>query len=433
MFQWFSKIWNRGRTLPEDPGSRRIVVNRREAGVYVTEDAALRDATVWACVQYLTRAVGQLPWRVFQEAPNGNAALAEGIDAQQLDWLLHHRPNPEMGSFTWRQSMLGMALLWGNAYAEIQWNRRNTAFALWPIHPSRVVPRRDLNGTLFYQVWNNAGGSIDMAAEDIFHLRGFGDGAVGYNVVEYAARTIGWSQATETFGATYFSEGMNPSGIVEMPAGMTPEGLDEMKAAMKALYKGPRGERTMFLDAGAKFTRLATTPNDSQFVETQQHQVEAICRWFGVPPHKVMHLLRATFSNIEHQSIEVVVDCVTPWVKAFEEEANFKLLGENRSGLYTKMNLNGLLRGDSISRMQFYKGLHELGVPINTILQLEDMNGIGPNGDVSFVSNNVQTIDQAIKGKPQPATAAPAASQPEPKMPPTAKGKRKLNGHAVAN
>jgi hypothetical protein len=34
-----------------------------------------------------------------------------------------------------------------------------------------------------------------------------------------------------------------------------------------------------------------------------------------VPPHKVMHLLRATFSNIEHQSIEVVVDSVTPWAR----------------------------------------------------------------------------------------------------------------------
>ena len=74
----------------------------------------------------------------------------------------------------------------------------------------------------------------------------------------------------------------------------------------------------MIVDGGMKFERASTDPNDAQFIETRQHQIEEICRWFGVPPHKVMHMLRATFSNIEHQSIEVVVDSITPWAKRIE-------------------------------------------------------------------------------------------------------------------
>jgi hypothetical protein len=53
--------------------------------------------------------------------------------------------------------------------------------------------------------------------------------------------------------------------------------------------------------------------------------------------------------------------------------------------------------------MAFYKGLAELGVPLNYILSLEEINGIGPDGDVSFVSNNVQTLGNAIRGQPTAA------------------------------
>ena len=49
----------------------------------------------------------------------------------------------------------------------------------------------------------------------MFHLNWFGEGPVGYNVVEYAAQSIGWARASELFGATFFGEGMNPSGVIE--------------------------------------------------------------------------------------------------------------------------------------------------------------------------------------------------------------------------
>jgi HK97 family phage portal protein len=216
--------------------------------------------------------------------------------------------------------------------------------------------------------------------------------------VEYAAQSIGWAQATELFGANFFADGINPSGIVEVTAGMGPETLKRLQAEMSKLYKGPRGSRTVFLDAGMKFTKITTNPDESQFIETMQHQVEQICRWFGVPPHKVMHLLRATFSNIEHQSIEVVVDSVTPWVKALEEEADYKLFGANRQGLFTKLDLRGLLRGDNQSRGEFYNVLAGLGWSFNEIRELEDFNGIGPDGDKRYRSVQLMPIDAPEEG-----------------------------------
>lgn len=419
------KIKARATLALENPSTSRIIhTGRTAANVYVDADSALKNATVWACVQYLTKAVSQLPWRVMKEVEKGGEVQPK----HPVDWLLHKRPCPDMGAFSWRQSMLGQALLRGNAYAEIEWDNRGMPYALWPIHPDRVRVCRAENGALEYEVWNKGGNTV-LAASDVYHIRGYGDGPVGYGVIEYAAQSIGWAQATELFGATYFGEGMNPSGIITSKAGLSPAALDLLRADMDRLYKGPKGKRTMILDADMGFQKITSTPDESQFVESMQHQVEEICRWFGCPPHKVMHLLRATFSNIEHQSIEVVVDSVTPWVRVFEEEADYKLFGEmNRQGFYTKMNLNALLRGDNASRAQLYKALFEMGaLSSNDILGLEDMNSIGADGDQRFISTNLQPLN--AEARAAQATAANPGLESDQVLPP-GKGAKK-NERAV--
>lgn len=409
-------IWSRVRaifarvTKPSAPdgGSSFWFGGRTSAGVYVDGDTMLRNPVVWACVQYLTRAVGQLPWRVLQEEESGGN---KRVPKHPVDWLIHKRPNPEMGAMTFRQTLLAAALTRGNGYAEIQRDARGVPIALWPIATDRVQPKRRDDGSLFYRVDNGGGGYTDLDAMNVFHLRGFPgpDGVVGLDVMTYAAQTIGWAQATEMFGASFFGEGLNPAGVVQTPRNMSVDGKLQLEREFEKKLKGPRkSNRTIFLDEGMTWTRVSSEPNDAQFIETMHHQVDTICRFFGVPPHKVMHLLRATFSNIEHQSIEVVTDSVAPWCKLFEEEADYKLFGAaNRQGFFTKLYLQALLRGDSASRATFYKTMLETGAfTPNMILMLEDMNPIGPVGDKHVMQSQYTTLER-IGEEPE---AAPADS-----------------------
>jgi HK97 family phage portal protein len=126
-----------------------------------------------------------------------------------------------------------------------------------------------------------------------------------------------------------------------------------------------------------EYKPISVEPEKSQFIETNPFLIEEICRWFGVPPHKIAHLLRATFSNIEHQSIEVVVDSLTPWVKRWELEVDYKLFGgANRQSLFTKIYLQGLMRGDTVARASFYSQMRSIGVlSVNDIRRLERSQG----------------------------------------------------------
>lgn len=419
MFGWVRSIVNRLSREPRHPETSRVSQGSRTmAGVAVTPDTAITVAAVWACLRYLSQTVAVLPWHVMKDGDKG----AEIQSRHSIDWLLYKRPNPEWSSFQFRETMTHWALRYGNGYAEIEPDQMDRPYALWPIHPDRTQVCRATEpgvaaygdtlsiGDLYYEVTNSAGEKVNFAAKRIFHIRGFGEGVVGVNVITYAAQSIGWARAAQLFGAAFFGNGAHVSTVVINKTPIGADGLALQRAEFDQLTKGVRhAHKAYHLGGDGDVKRIGLDAAETQLVEVHQFLVEEICRWFGVPPHKVMHLERATFSNIEHQAIEVVVDSVSPWVKRFEDEADHKLFGQNRPGLYTKMNMRALMRGDSKTRGEYYKLMREVGAySPNRILELEDENTIGKLGDIHTMNSTYTTLDNIGKEPPKPVPALPA-------------------------
>lgn len=366
------------------------------AGVPVDEMTALRFGTVWACRRTIAETIMQLPWRTY-EADGDNRRLAS---EHPVDMLLHKQPNPEMPAYAFKETGLGHALLQGNQYAEIERRRDGTALALWPLDPRRVTPQRDSQNRLFYEVRNPTGAAVKIPADDIFHVRGPSyDGLVGLSVIAFARDAISAGLAVERYGATFFGNGAVPGGIIQHAedsklARMEGQTLTNFYESWESRLKGSgKGSKVMYIDPGLTYKKISIDPDDAQFIETSKATIPRICQWFLVPPHKVGWLERATFSNIEQQAREFVDACIIPWVSRFEQEANIKLL--EGGNYYSKMSVQALLRGDSVARAQYYQPLMDRGVlTINQVLRLEDMNGIGPEGDKRMVQQNMTTLDR---------------------------------------
>lgn len=400
---------------PRDPDEARVAgPGRTQAGISMSPDTAVKVSAVWACLRYVSQTVAVLPWHVHLERDAG----AEPQYSHPVDYLIWKRPNPEWSSFQFRETLAHWALRWGNGYAEIERDQLGRPFALWPIHPDRVDVCRDPEtGRLYYEVNNGTGGKVEIDAQDMFHLRGFGEGVVGVNVIAYAAQSLGWAYAAQLFGASFFGNGMNLAGVVVNKKPLSPDGLKLQKAEFESLYKGRSGwHKTAFLDGDADWKPIGIVPKDAMLVDVHYFLIEEICRWFGVPPHKVAHLLRATFSNIEHQAIEVVVDCITPWVKRFEDEADVKLFGQNRRGYVTKMNMRGLLRGDFKSQNEGFEVARRNGV-INAdewraYLDMAPMK-TGAGGD-KYVMQSHNTTLERIGEEPVDPPELPSPPEPDP-------------------
>ena len=78
-------------------------------------------------------------------------------------------------------------------------------------------------------------------------------------------------------------------------------------------------------------------------------------------PHLVASLDRATFSNIENQSISFIDNTIVPWVSRIEQSINKSLFTANEMKKYfVKFNLNARLRGYAASRANFYQIMRRL-------------------------------------------------------------------------
>lgn len=415
MMGLFDRIKNLARTLIKRSDYARVGHSSRTmAGVAITPDTAVTISAVWACLRYLSQTVAGLPWHVMRDGESGAEIVSRGTP----DYLIYRRPNKEWSSFQFRETLTHWALRWGNAFAEIERDQMGRPFALWPIHPERVLVCRDPeSGEIFYEVTGQNGGKIEIPAVDMFHIRGFGEGVVGVNVIDYAAQSLGWARAAQLFGATFFGNGANVSGMVVHKKKLTDSGLRRVKAEFDQLFKGIKNSHgVVHTDTDADFKKFGLNAQETQLVEVHYFLIEEVCRWFGVPPHKVAHLLRATFSNIEHQAIEVVVDSVMPWVQRFEDEANFKLFGEaNRLNLYTKMNLRGLLRGDFKSQNEGLEVARRNGVvdadEWRDFIGMNKMKS-GKGGDKFVMQSQFTTLDKIGEVETQPSAPSQSSTPP---------------------
>ena len=381
-------------SLDADNYSWLLAGSNTSSGKHVDERTAMQTTAVYACVRILAETVASLPLHLYKYTTVGSEKALD----HSLYPLLHDEPNPEQTAFIFRETLMTHLLLWGNAYAQVIRDGRGRVLALYPLMPNKITVKRADSGVLYYTYRRAAGESrldseqefVVLSYDDVLHIPGLGfDGLIGYSPIAMAKNAIGMTLATEEFGASFFGNGARPGGILEHPG--TVKDIKRLKDSWNAAYQGSKNSnRVAILEEGMKYTPIGIPPESAQFLETRKFQTEEICRIFRVPPHLVADLDKATFSNIEHQSISFVVHTIRPWLVRLEQAFNKSLLSRSdKKVYYTGFTVDGLLRGDYASRMKGYSvGLQNGFMSPNDIRSLEDMNRI-ENGDIYMVNGNM--------------------------------------------
>lgn len=389
-----------------------------QSGVGVDSETALTYSAVWCATRVISESFATLPAVLFRRQGERKSKA----DNHPLWPILHDAPNPEQDAFMFYDSMTAWLVNWGNAYAEIQRLRNGRIFALWPIHPSRVEPRRGASDALgkvhgdqrlFYRVHMEAGPAVDIEADRMFHVTGaMSDGICGKGVIRQARESIGLGVATERFGAAFFGSGATPNGVISVPEVLNDEAASRMRRDWRRIHSNADNPHQIaVLEQGSKYQSISIPPEDAQFLETRQHNVTEIARWYRVPPHMLMDLTRATFSNIEQQSLDFVKQTMLPWARRWEKAIDRQLLRPGE--VFSKFIMEGLLRGDTAARAQWYKEMHQLGVfSTNEIRELEDRNPIGPEGDKRLVQLNQTTLEKIGEEKQEAEPAPPPPASP---------------------
>ena len=414
----FGKLF-KARDKPQDAlngSGYSFMFGRTVSGQSVNERSAMQMSAVYACVRILAESVASLPLHFYQYNDTGGKEKAVN---HPLYWLLHDEPNPEMSSFSFRETLMTHLLLWGNAYAQIVRNGRGEVIALYPLMPDRMVVDRDARGRISYEYSrsdsdaNTLGkkSSVILSPEDVFHIPGLGfDGLVGYSPIAMAKQAIGMGLACDEYGAAFYQNGAQPGGVLEHPNVV--KDPKRVRESWNAIYQGSRNaHRIAVLEEGMTYKPITISPEQAQFLETRKFQIDEIARIFRVPPHMIGDLEKSSFSNIEQQSLEFVKYTLAPWISRWEQAIQRSLLlMSERTRYFARFNVEGLLRGDYQSRMNGYAVARQNGwMSANDIHELESLDLIPAEqgGDLYLINGNMTKLEDAGLFAGQPKKEAP--------------------------
>lgn len=372
----------------------RFMFGYSDSGEPITPETAMQIGTVNSCVRLIAETIATLPFNVYEYCDLGKKKIYN-----DLYRMLHDAPNDEMTAVVFWEYMVASLLLRGNAYAQVIRNGAGQAVALYPLKTDCMEKRRDSDFGIVYEYESDEYGHITFFPHEILHICGLSsDGLVGESVIAQARNTIGLARSAETYGSTFFKNGGNLSGVLEFPGKL--KNPDKVREAWNKAYSGAgNANKTAILEEGMKYTRIGIAPNDAQFLDTRRFQKEEICGLFRVPPHKIGDLSRATFSNIEHQSIQFVTDTIRPWLVRIEQAVTMQVLTPMQKEKYLlKFNVDAILRGDMRSRFAAYSTAIQNGIySVNDVLEIEDMNLISDEegGNTHFANGNFTRLADA--------------------------------------
>lgn len=385
------------------------------AGLKITDQTGLTFSPVYRAVCLLADNIASFPLKVFRRILAGGRESKEHAIDHPINRRLQFKPNDEQTPFGFMQRIVQSMALNGNAYVEIDWATNNTALNLWPLDPNIVtVSRREKTRQLYYRIRTD-GGEYELDPFEVLHIPMLGDGINGISPISAARQSIGLGLSAEGYGSAFFGNGSNPSGILSHPGKIGEEGRNRLRAALESSHKGVKNaNRVLVLEEGMTWTQIGVKPEDAQFLQTRAFQVVDVARWFGIPPHMLGDMSKATYNNMEQAHRDFATITLRPLCTRIEQELNRKLLRDGGE-FYTKFSMDALLRGDSAGRSAWYKDLFQMGVySVNDIRELEDMSPIGEDGDKRLVQINLTTLEKIGEEPPKPQ---PGFGEPEPEEP----------------
>jgi len=306
------------------------------AGVSVTETTAVGLTAVFRAVSIISGTIAGLPLRSYRTLPDGTR--------QRVPTFLDNPSGPggPYTQFEWLELVLVHLLLHGNCYLRHVYNGAGAIVGLLPLPPAAVTVKPITNEeelanyggpdgtyTKWFEIQTAHGPPRELTCADLTHIPGLGsDGIQGFSPIEVHRQALGTGIAGDRAAARLFGRGLLFGGLVSGDDGLSRDDAEEAVAALRERMSGTdhTGD-IVFLNAQLKFSPWTIPPADAQFIESRSHQVEEVCRIYGVPPHLVGLTEKQTSwgTGVEEQNRGLARYTLMPWTTRLEQRLSMLL------------------------------------------------------------------------------------------------------------
>ena len=321
----------------------------------VTPTTAQGVGACYAAVALIAEAIGSLPLRLYRHGDDGDRKAAT---EHPLHTVLHRAPNESQSATEFWEWMVSSMLLTGNAYAKVTRGYDGQARALDPMVTDRVTIMRKGETIGGYEYTDRDGKRERLLPSEVFHLRhrAGSDPLVGVSPITAARAVIQLAQAEAQHGQSTFDNGTKASGIITMPGKLKPEQRQAIATSWASQYAGgSNAGKVPIMEEGSSFVPISLSLADSEWVASRRFSVEEVARIFKVPPVLIGDLSHSTYSNSVAMDMFFAKHTLGRHLSAIEGAINRQLLTPQAARtMYAEFSLEGLLRGSSTERAQFY-------------------------------------------------------------------------------
>lgn len=362
------------------------ISNYSSTGIAVDAKSSMSLASVWTCVRILSTTIGSFPLDAYTRDGRKYVISAENPP------LIRNPFGTDYGTPMSRQigfeQMMVSLLLRGNSFNYVT-ARDDMGFAtqLVPLNPEVVTVDRDrATGETTYRI---ASQYIDPA--NIIHIPGMsmpGDNK-GLSPIEYMAQTIGLGLASEEYGARFYSNGANMSGVIEVAGDLDSDSARQLKERFSSRNTGIKNAHNIgVLTGGASFKPLGIKQSDMQFIETRGFNSATIASIFGVPPMLMGNTGDVSVSwgsSPEAHNQTFLQYTLRPWLTRIEESISNAM----PIGVVAKFNTDELLRTDAKGRAAIYASARMAGwISVNEIRAQENMESVDGGDELNAPLNS---------------------------------------------
>lgn len=314
-------------------------------------------SAAYACVSAISETIASLPLILYRRDGEGRSPAPE----HPLYRVLHDQANPDQTALEFREWMQASVLLRGNAYARIVWGQDGQVTALLPLSADRVTVLR-VGDKLAYDYTDFSGVVRRLLQYEVLHLRHRAgeDGVLGVSPIAAAKGVVELAISERDHGNSTFKNGARLSGILKFPQLLKPEQRTALKTSWDSQYSGGSNSgKTAILEGGVEYQTVSMTLEDAEWIAARQFSVEEVARLFRVPPTVIGDLRHGNYSNSVEMARQFVTMTLRRHLVMWEQAIASKLLTDaGRIAYFAEHAVEGLLRGDSTNRADFYtKGI----------------------------------------------------------------------------
>lgn len=365
---------------------------------------------VGVVVRKLAMATARNPFEIKKRTRNGGQADEAGNLAD-----LMARPNDRLSGFELWQWTSSTYDIYGEAFWLKLRDSTGRVRELHPIHPTNMVIRRNDDGELVFSYRGRK--DIEWPEDDVVVFKNYNPDNLrrGLSNLEGLRMTLLNEDASRRATASWWNRGARPSLVVKHPKTLSSAAIDRLSSQIDAQYSGSdNAGRPLVLEEAMEATVVQLSAEEMQYIESRKLNREEVCGSYDVPPPVVHILDKATFSNITEQLRSMYRDTMAPRFEMFESVVDHQLVPDfYTADVFTKFNMDDVLRGDFETRATAVGGLIDRGVMKPAEARpLFNLGPAGPEADVLYANAALVPLGSSTPRPAQVATDGTLIPQP---------------------